>query len=136
MMRLSTIFIIILAVSIAIYYLLTKKENFETPNRETAIGGMKGDCPGCHNGIGFYQEERKAFVKGNPNPLYGKRTIIDPSQIGFSTNSIINRNQYSDFFDSNGNRRDNPNFKFFTRYKGLGLNPSVYSEPEYSFSTL
>jgi hypothetical protein len=127
----------------AIYYLITflmkKEENFETPNRETAIGGMKGpsqECPGCKNGIGFYQEERKAFVKGNPNPLYGKRTIIDPSQIGFSTNSIINRNQYSDFYDSIGNRRDNPNFKFFTRYNGLGLNPSVYSEPEYSFSTL
>lgn len=138
-----TIFICIFAISLGILYYMVNykhctKEKFEyaLPNKETSIGGQKGPCPMCHNGIGYYPEDYSHFTLGSPNGLYGKKTIIDPSQIGFSSNSLINRNQYSDFYDSIGNRRLNPNFKFITKFRGLELHPMVYSEPEYSSSVI
>jgi hypothetical protein len=134
------IFVCVLGVALLIYYIMKKckKESFEypRPDRKTAIGGMKGACPMCHNGVGYYGEERVQFKSGGPANRYGKRTLIDPAQVGFSTNGIVNRNQYSDFYDSVGTRRQNPNFKFFTRFNGLELNPMTYSEPEYSFSMI
>lgn len=130
------IFLCVVIISIAIFMLIKKylsKEKFGSPDK--AIGGFKG-CPSCQTGIGVYSDEVAHFVKGYPNALYATPTIIDSSQVGFSTNSIVNRNQYSDFYDSVGNRRINPNFKFFTKFRGLELNPAVYSEPQYSFSKI
>jgi len=138
-MNSGLIFVCVLGVGLILYYFLrVRKEKFEypIPNKKTAIGGIKGECPMCHNGIGFYGETKKQFSRGGPTYRYGKRTIIDPSQVGFSTNGIVNRNQYSDFYDSVGNRRQNPNFKFFTRFNGLELHPMTYSEPEYNFSMI
>ena len=109
--------------------------NIPTPDSETSIGGRKGTA--FFHDEGLYGGQRQFLAHGGtPNSLRNPRTLIDPSQVGFSYNSIVNRNAYADLFNNKGERRKNPNFKFVTKFKELLLNPARYALPTYSFATI
>lgn len=108
---------------------------FDIPNQKTSIGGNKGDYEG-YPAYGIYPKQYNMLANGGPNLVDARPVIIDPSQVGFSYNSFVNRNTYADFYNNVGERRENPNFKFITRFKGLNLNPERYSLPSYSFASI
>ena len=117
-----------------------KNPNFEiVPDIASTIGGFKGYSVRHPEGIGAYgldPQQRRHVAQGAPNVLTNPRTLIKPSQVGFSNNSFVNRNVYADLFDSVGNRRTNPYFKYITRFTGLNLDPVTFSQPMYRFARI
>jgi len=118
------------------YSALVKKEPDYTivPDLATSIGGRKGMA--FNNSHGMYQRNVEHAKTGTPNKVKYQRTFLKPSSIGFSHNSIVNRNVYSDFYNNIDERRKNPYFKYITRFNGLNLHPARYAVPEYKFATI
>lgn len=108
---------------------------YNIPDLHTSIGGRKGKYVG-NPSYGMYDDQYKALARGDINHVSAFPTLIDPSQVGFSYNSFVNRNTYADFYNNIGERRRNPNFKFITRFKGIELHPARYTNPEYSFASI
>lgn len=109
------------------------------PDLASTIGGRKGYSTRCPTDIGSYgldSQQRRHVAQGAPNILTNPRTLIKPSQIGFSNNSFVNRNVYADFYDSVGDRRRNPNFKFITKFQGINVDPVRWSQPMYRFARI
>lgn len=109
------------------------------PDLASKIGGRKGYStrhPESIGAYGLYAAQKSHIARGYPNTLTSPRTLIKPSQVGFSYNSLVNRNVYADLFDSVGNRRLNPTFKYITRFTGLNLDPAKFSQPLYRFARI
>lgn len=122
-------------IAIVYYWKMIKETFYNLPNLETSIGGRKGSYVGNYS-RGMYADERDHLRHGAPNQVHYQRTFIDPSEVGFSYNSFVNRNTYADFYNHIDERRKNPNFKFITRFNGLELHPARYALPDYPFSAL
>lgn len=109
------------------------------PDLASKIGGRKGYSTRHPESVGAYGLDASQAVhaaRGAPNSITAKRTLIRPEQVGFSYNSFVNRNVYADFYDSVGNRRTNPYFKYITRFTGLNLDPVRFSQPMYRFARI
>jgi len=104
------------------------------PDLATSIGGRKGTA--YHNSHGLYDSDRKHATTGTPNRARYRQTLLRPQNIGFSYNSIVNRNVYSDFYNNVNERRTAPKFKYVTKLNGLNLKPSRYSLPQYRFAMI
>jgi hypothetical protein len=104
------------------------------PNILTAIGGIKGK--NYTGSVGLYPSDRNHLKTGAPYLNKNKRTIIRPELVGFSANSFVNRDTYSDFYNHVGERKKSPDFRYVTKLNGLNLNPSRYSTPQYRFSSI
>lgn len=146
---------IILIIGVVILFIMNKnkKENMHAfsslsrhspyyeaiPDLASKIGGMKGYSTRHPESIGAYGLDDSQVVhaaRGYPNSITAKRTLIRPEQVGFSASSFVNRNVYADFYDSVGNRRTNPYFKYITRFTGSNLDPVTYSQPMYRFARI
>jgi hypothetical protein len=116
----------------------TKLPNYEEkPNLMTAIGGMKGNYKN-YPAYGVYDAEVKHMATGTPQRARATRTILKPEYVGFSANSIVNRNYYDDIYNHVGDRKQNPIFQYITKEKGLSTVPTAsrYAEPQYRFSII
>lgn len=113
------IIIVIIAIIIAIFYYYKKKENFML------------DYP--KEKMQYSPNDQRLFKEGIPRQIPIDRTLIKPSQIGFSKTNYINRDTYSDIYNGDGERRENPVFRYVTKAKGYELYPARFSEPNYRF---
>ena len=117
-----------------------KNPNYEIiPDIASTIGGFKGYSVRHPEGVGAYgldPQQRRHVAQGAPNVLTNPRTLIKPETIGFSANSVVNRDYYNDVFDSVGNRRTNPLFRFITRVGGINVDPVRWSQPMYRFARI
>lgn len=110
--------------------------NYEkVPDPLTAIGGRKGNYANLP-AYGVYDSDVKHMMTGTPQRARATRTILKPEYVGFSANSIVNRNYYDDLYNHVGDRKPNPIFKYITKEKSLRVNPNKYSSPEYSFASI
>lgn len=118
------------------YSTLVRKipEYTAVPNLATSIGGRKGTA--YNNSHGLYDTDRSHAITGTPNKANYRRLLLRPQNIGFSYNSIVNRDVYSDFYNNINERRKNPIFKYITKFNGLNLNPARYSLPQYRFAMI
>ena len=117
--------------------LVRKLPKYEAiPNLLTSIGGAKSNFNYPDNIIGLYPADRSHLKTGAPYKIGQTRTIIRPELVGFSANSFVNRDIYSDFFNEKGDRRKNPQFRYITKFNGLSLNPRRYSTPQYKFASI
>lgn len=104
------------------------------PKLATSIGGRKGTA--YYNSHGMYDADVKHAQTGTPNRSKYQRTLLKPSSIGFSHNSLVNRNTYSDFYNNVNERLKSPSFRYITRFGGLSLNPARYSLPLYRYAMI
>jgi hypothetical protein len=111
--------VVIIAIIIAIIYYKKNKETF-----------INDDLT---RGQQYSPNDKILFKEGVPRSLPFGRTLIKPSQIGFSKNNYIDRDTYSDIYNGDGERRQNPVFRYVTHAKGYEVFPARFSEPDYKF---
>ena len=127
------IILIIVIICILIYMSYRDRENFILLANKTRDEYISERAPNLKD---VSARDVGHFKTGAPNLIKNRKVIINPANVGFSANSMINRNVYADIYNNIGARRLNPVFKSFSKFGQAGLGEARYAVPEYPFSTV